>query len=790
MLVKVSVGGGNEEECPGENCKRKFRAWSKRSRDEALIFYKNQPSTERKRLREHEDGRWVVSYVYDETQQSSIPRIENLGMNLEMLRLLLTCVSVGLRAPAVLAYAKESNKRLQDLSVDEVKRLEIEGIEKLYLFPCLFLNKVLGAKKCSECDARRVLYYAGNEEFYDGGEKREEEAPWRYDCWLGFSEFAYPIRLGNEIVAIFIIGQEILKDAEMGKRLDRSKAALEKAYPKLEKGVEINLTELEEAGFCLEQIDEVKKRGKCGDDEKKVCITSATIYELAQSDALRLNRLIDAKDVISRKKNIKENSEIVVKFLADAYANKRRLAEEKFLFELFALLECLPSDPKETDRVIWVHTKRILRRICEFTGFRNGAICVPRQHGLNELVVTVAYCKDNEKKQSELDSKVISIGEKYYNKLRNARYISLTDNKEGKISGISMLLGDMVSSCLGDTDVSKTECVSYLEFKDEIISREESENKDKVEEEIPYALLGLWERTSWHSDGMRKKISEQDNEFVKRIAYELSVGFRWWLSLLQTKKTEKARRGVIAESVHGLKSSVHLARNKADIIETVLKRENVAEQKELIFALMRSIASDLINFSHQINLANMFTVLDQGQQVSYEVKHFELPGMIMKRSISLFESSAKKRHIEIVMEDNLEYDVKIKCDPGALEIAFAAILDNAVKYSYDGRIICVRLKDMGSNIAIEVEDFGRGILPEESEKIFKPFCRSEYMDKKRYVGGTGIGLAVCRGVITAHNGKVRLKESVQGDKYHGGESSMISGHKVVFEIILPKGNRR
>lgn len=59
------------------------------------------------------------------------------------------------------------------------------------------------------------------------------------------------------------------------------------------------------------------------------------------------------------------------------------------------------------------------------------------------------------------------------------------------------------------------------------------------------------------------------------------------------------------------------------------------------------------------------------------------------------------------------------------------------------------------------------------------------------IGGMGIGLAVARNVIDAHRGSIELKESYQrAEHYREIRKTAVAGHKVVFEIILPKGVRK
>ncbi len=59
-------------------------------------------------------------------------------------------------------------------------------------------------------------------------------------------------------------------------------------------------------------------------------------------------------------------------------------------------------------------------------------------------------------------------------------------------------------------------------------------------------------------------------------------------------------------------------------------------------------------------------------------------------------------------------------------------------------------------VLITVQDYGQGISPEDQEKVFEPFYR---VDKSRTkdTGGYGLGLSLCREIMLAHGGDIRLE---------------------------------
>lgn len=89
------------------------------------------------------------------------------------------------------------------------------------------------------------------------------------------------------------------------------------------------------------------------------------------------------------------------------------------------------------------------------------------------------------------------------------------------------------------------------------------------------------------------------------------------------------------------------------------------------------------------------------------------------------------------------------------------LLDNAVRYGRDGQTIRVVGSRVGQTVRIRVEDEGEGVPAEERERIFEPFQRGDG-SVGTVVVGSGIGLAVVREIVTAHDGHVRVEDAPTG----------------------------
>lgn len=137
----------------------------------------------------------------------------------------------------------------------------------------------------------------------------------------------------------------------------------------------------------------------------------------------------------------------------------------------------------------------------------------------------------------------------------------------------------------------------------------------------------------------------------------------------------------------------------------------------------------------------------------------------------LFEDAVKLLEPRI-LDKNLEFNVKIAedlpyklyGDQANLKKCVINLLTNAVKYTDSGsvgfKVNCVN-EENTCKLIISVEDTGRGIKPENVEKLFNKFQRLEE-DKNGTIEGTGLGLAITKQLIELMGGKV-IVQSIYGE---------------------------
>lgn len=131
---------------------------------------------------------------------------------------------------------------------------------------------------------------------------------------------------------------------------------------------------------------------------------------------------------------------------------------------------------------------------------------------------------------------------------------------------------------------------------------------------------------------------------------------------------------------------------------------------------------------------------------------------VIKSSARLVAHQKRGEKIEINIEfppDEEYTPLVVNADEGQMQQAIIALATNAIDAMPAGGTLTLRASTQQNRVLIEVQDTGHGIAPEDLPKIFEPFFTTKEFGK-----GTGLGLAVCYGIITEHNGRLSVRSSV------------------------------
>jgi signal transduction histidine kinase len=127
---------------------------------------------------------------------------------------------------------------------------------------------------------------------------------------------------------------------------------------------------------------------------------------------------------------------------------------------------------------------------------------------------------------------------------------------------------------------------------------------------------------------------------------------------------------------------------------------------------------------------------------------------VIRSAVRLLSHQKRSPFVEFKTEiaDDL---LPVSGDPGQLQQAVIALATNALDAMGDSGMLTIVSRNEDEKVVVEVTDTGVGIPPENLPKIFEPFFTTKEIGR-----GTGLGLAVCYGILTEHGGTLDVQSTV------------------------------
>jgi len=171
------------------------------------------------------------------------------------------------------------------------------------------------------------------------------------------------------------------------------------------------------------------------------------------------------------------------------------------------------------------------------------------------------------------------------------------------------------------------------------------------------------------------------------------------------------------------------------------------------------LVNNILNFSH----------IEAGKK-QYAFLQTDLNG-IVRGVLDTYAFNLKQNRFDVHV-DLFDTLPAIRADEEALTEAIINLVDNAIKYSmvkgHEERTIEIKTGVVSDDVYVEIADRGIGISTEENEKIFSPFYRIQD-GLVQNVKGTGLGLALVKHIIEAHDGRI----TVTGKRDQGSRFRLI-----------------
>lgn len=219
---------------------------------------------------------------------------------------------------------------------------------------------------------------------------------------------------------------------------------------------------------------------------------------------------------------------------------------------------------------------------------------------------------------------------------------------------------------------------------------------------------------------------------------------------LTLEKNEEARRQWVADISHELRTPLSVLRGEIEALQDGIRPTNPEA--------LQSLHAEVLHLGRLVDDLYQLSLSDLGA-LNYRKFTLDLTAAL-REALSPFQSRFAGKNIELTTQLP-SFVIEINADAERLHQLFYNILDNALKYTDAGGRVEVEVETEKTAARIHVRDSSPGVPAAEMGRIFDRLYRLE-SSRRRAAGGAGLGLAICRNIVEAHEGRISAQESPLG----------------------------
>lgn len=274
----------------------------------------------------------------------------------------------------------------------------------------------------------------------------------------------------------------------------------------------------------------------------------------------------------------------------------------------------------------------------------------------------------------------------------------------------------------------------------------------------------------------RAEEAEQGRREIERLYTELQSAFERASQAEALRRSEKLKSALLDAVTHDLRTP--LTSIKASIT-TLLDEVRGRSQEDQLVPLEADARREMMEvIDEESDRLNRFIsgLIDLARIEAGELQLRRRWGTveeIIATALTRAEKLVGNRKVEVKVESELPV---VRVDERAVSEVVYTLVDNAAKYSPPGSTIRISAERAGDElIRMAVEDEGAGIRDELRARVFDKFFRATRDGdiSTHQPAGTGMGLAIAKGIVDAHNGKIWIESGARGH-----------GTRVVFTLPI------
>jgi signal transduction histidine kinase len=210
----------------------------------------------------------------------------------------------------------------------------------------------------------------------------------------------------------------------------------------------------------------------------------------------------------------------------------------------------------------------------------------------------------------------------------------------------------------------------------------------------------------------------------------------------ERRELDRLQDEFIQNVAHELRTPLALVRG---YVEMLAEEQLDEETRRHAASVARS------NTEALVELVEAITTLHQVRPKQLNPQPVDL-ATLARTAAQMVQQKAHRAGVKVLL--HIPPDLpRVTADSSRLIEALKQLLDNAIKFSPDGGTVTLDLSARRNNVRVEISDQGIGIPAGKLKRIFDRFYQVDGSTTRRF-GGLGLGLAVVKAIVEAHNGRV------------------------------------
>ncbi|MFO1400973.1 MAG: ATP-binding protein [Steroidobacteraceae bacterium] len=216
------------------------------------------------------------------------------------------------------------------------------------------------------------------------------------------------------------------------------------------------------------------------------------------------------------------------------------------------------------------------------------------------------------------------------------------------------------------------------------------------------------------------------------------------------ERTESTRRNLMADISHEFRTPLAVLRAELEAMEDGVRTLS----RESLHSLLVEVATlnKLVGDVHDLAIADLGALSYRRASVNV--------GEILRTCAVAFQVRFEQRGLRAAIDIAAD-DLMVFADEGRLQQLFNNLLENSVRHTDPGGHVTVSARRADGDALLTIEDSAPGVPDEVLPRLFERFFRVD-ASRSRATGGSGLGMAICRGIVEAHAGRIRAMPSPLG----------------------------